>query len=1276
MANLLDQASIVLTPTAYDDGKVLCAKPSEPPYGDFDFSRNSAATRVNAQGLVENVQILSSNLVQNGDFSEEGVQEVSNGSFSQEGVELVTNGDFSNGSTDWNLTRGNVINDKLVFNTTGQPSGSRSVFAIQNNVADLNKIYKVEFTISDYVSGQFRLRKPFITSDTFGNGTYTYYGTASEINFELQGRLDIEHNFSIDNVSVREVGQNWTLGTGWSIGEDKAVATSGSASKLQQSISGLSGKTCKVSFTLSDYGGSGLALLDFGSTSGQSITANGTYTEIGTYDQNYFQIFKDTNFTGSITNISVKEVGMDWSVTDADANNYVEFGDGTARLKFLNTSPITTLKTSFAMTTGKKYKLTVDVLSITSGSIKVSNAGINETFDTIGISTRIINPTSATTLNFYRATANVDLTLNSVALIEITDDTNLPRINYEGFSYQDALGSELLTNGDFATNINGWGGNTTKTWNNGTLVSVGVGAGNNTNFQSLNLTAGKTYRFTWEIASTDANASFVYLSTDGQITNSYVGAGTFTEDVTIVSNSIYVDFRFTGANTTTVFNSVSVKEYLGQEVVPDSGCGSWLFEPQSTNLIPYSEDFSQWTTSNSTEIANNAISPSGGMNAYKLYPNSSGNFRNLTTGGQISGLNTFSIFAKAGELQHLVLIDTGGSGAGIDFNLSTGVATDVSTSGFDSFDMVDYGNGWYRCTATATDGYSYWILSDNGGVSVTANGTDGLYTWGAQTEQQSYATSYIPTEGSTVTRNQDLCTNGGSLASINSTEGVLYAEIAALSDDGTYRILSLSNGTSVERIYMQYTNASNTISVVVKKGSVTQANISFALSDETEFSKIGFKYKENDFALWVNGVKVGTDTSGNTPIGLSELAFDSGTGGNNFFGKTKAVAVWKEALSDQELADLTYPTPTDPTFALDFDTIATDFTFARGSEATYVDAQGLIQSTASNDTPRIDYSTGSEAFLLEPQSTQLLPYSEDFSSGNWFEYGETSATIDASQSNPSGANGSYKIEGLSGLGRFGLSAITVAPSTKYTVSFYVKNINATLLKAFFTNSSVTTYTYTSEVNTSNWSRVSVNFTTGAATSMQIQFIRDLPIGESAYIWGAQLEQQDYATSYIPTSGSTVTRNQETCINATPEINSEEGVLYFEGRALTNASGTSLRSISLSDGTTQQRIFIRYSSAENQLTLYCIEGGNVRAVAGTNSYNLLEFNKIAISYKQNNFKFFVNGTKISEDNSGNTPTLLNKLSFNAGSGEPFYGNTKDVQVYTKALSDAELIKLTT
>ena len=73
MANLLDRSSLVLTPTAYNNGEALCIKPDDGS-GDFDFSRNSAATRVNAQGLVENVQILSSNLVQNGDFSVRRVQ--------------------------------------------------------------------------------------------------------------------------------------------------------------------------------------------------------------------------------------------------------------------------------------------------------------------------------------------------------------------------------------------------------------------------------------------------------------------------------------------------------------------------------------------------------------------------------------------------------------------------------------------------------------------------------------------------------------------------------------------------------------------------------------------------------------------------------------------------------------------------------------------------------------------------------------------------------------------------------------------------------------------------------------------------------------------------------------------------------------------------------------------------------------------------------------------------------------------------------------------------
>ena len=76
-----------------------------------------------------------------------------------------------------------------------------------------------------------------------------------------------------------------------------------------------------------------------------------------------------------------------------------------------------------------------------------------------------------------------------------------------------------------------------------------------------------------------------------------------------------------------------------------------------------------------------------------------------------------------------------------------------------------------------------------------------IILWGANaTNDQDYATSYIPSNGSTVTRNQDVCTNGGSLASINSTEGVLYFETAALFS-GSNAQISLSDGTNDNGVF-------------------------------------------------------------------------------------------------------------------------------------------------------------------------------------------------------------------------------------------------------------------------------------------------------------------------------------------------------------------------------------------------------------------------------------------------------------------------------------------
>ena len=168
------------------------------------------------------------------------------------------------------------------------------------------------------------------------------------------------------------------------------------------------------------------------------------------------------------------------------------------------------------------------------------------------------------------------------------------------------------------------------------------------------------------------------------------------------------------------------------------------------------------------------------------------------------------------------------------------------------------------------------------------------------------ATSYIPTSGSTVTRNQETYTKTGISDKINSTEGVLFAEIAALSDDGTSRLIGLSDGTSTKRINIYYDTSSNSIYGLLLNSSV-QGITSFTLSDSTNFAKIAFKYKENDFALWVNGTEVDTDSSGTTFTSdtLNKLSFDRADGVAPFFGKVKQLQVFKTALSDTELATLT-----------------------------------------------------------------------------------------------------------------------------------------------------------------------------------------------------------------------------------------------------------------------------------------------------------------------------------------------------------------------------------
>jgi len=381
------------------------------------------------------------------------------------------------------------------------------------------------------------------------------------------------------------------------------------------------------------------------------------------------------------------------------------------------------------------------------------------------------------------------------------------------------------------------------------------------------------------------------------------------------------DFDFSRATEATRINSLGLVETIGinlPRINYEGGCGSWLFEPQSTNLFDYSEDFSDsfWTKDVATISSNSIISPDGTQNASTLV-SSNTTSQQLIKGSfsVISGNDyTVSFFAKKKDFDY-IQIRFEGRGApfqagGVWFNIDNGTLGTQET-GYTGT-ITDYGNGWYRCTSTATATSSatatirVQLASSDNSSTIVGNGTDGTYIWGAQTEALSYPTSYIPTSGSTVTRNKGLCTNGGSLASINSPEGVLYIEAAALAAITEERRIVLSNGTNTYRVIIRIT-APDTIKFFVGVVS-NQASHTATGVVTTNFNRMAISWKENDIRFYLNGTNIFTDTSSNPfPADtLNILNFSSPDGSSNpFFGKTKCAAIWKEALTDAELISLT-----------------------------------------------------------------------------------------------------------------------------------------------------------------------------------------------------------------------------------------------------------------------------------------------------------------------------------------------------------------------------------
>jgi hypothetical protein len=207
-------------------------------------------------------------------------------------------------------------------------------------------------------------------------------------------------------------------------------------------------------------------------------------------------------------------------------------------------------------------------------------------------------------------------------------------------------------------------------------------------------------------------------------------------------------------------------DYLG------SSCPRLLLEPQRTNLITFSEqlDNAAWNKLGITVAANNTTSPSGYIDADKLIADAGTGNRVVYQGVVPVGVSTTTVYAKAGEFGGVVIAS--GTQGGF-FNLTTGEYRAEYNSAPTAYNITSASNGWYRCSVTMTSvsGDNLYIgPNDNVStlLSITGDGTSGIYAWGAQLEAGAYATSYIPTLGASVTRGaDDYYTN--SLSSLHDT---------------------------------------------------------------------------------------------------------------------------------------------------------------------------------------------------------------------------------------------------------------------------------------------------------------------------------------------------------------------------------------------------------------------------------------------------------------------------------------------------------------------------
>ena len=345
------------------------------------------------------------------------------------------------------------------------------------------------------------------------------------------------------------------------------------------------------------------------------------------------------------------------------------------------------------------------------------------------------------------------------------------------------------------------------------------------------------------------------------------------------------------------------------------------------------------------------------------------------------------------------------------------------------------------------------------------------------------------------------------------------------------------------------------------------------------------------------------------------------------------------------------------------------------------------------NVPRLDYLNSTcPKLLLEPQRSNLALFSEQFDNAGW---NKAAASVTANNSvSPDGYANADLITSSGAAGYVypsNTNVFAAAAGATYSYSVYLKAGTASIISLLV--SATATYTgvfnlstgvaTTSTANTTasmssvgnGWYRCIIVCSSVANSAYSELQIGRVASGLTFSAYGAQLEAGAYATSYIPTLGASVTRGADECSKTgiSSLIGQTEGTLFVEFAI--KIVSEARRILCISDGSISNRVVLAIESS-NQFRALITNGGVQQfssLVSATDGRN-----KLAVSYKANDFSFYLNGVQVSTQLSGSVPlcsdVYLGKIETSSSSLFLADGINQSLLFKTR-LTNAQLAELT-